>query len=373
MSIKTPSFMALAAAGVLALATSGYAQTTVTTDPVGFNTVNCLANSDTYASLPFTRPPEFVGTVASVSGNTVTVSGTTGWTANQFVYVSGSQPKTYYALIGTSSTSNPNEGRVYLVTANDSVSVTLNLNGDSISSIASGTPISLIPYWTLNTVFPASDENVSFTPSSSPISLKTQILIPDYQSSGINLAANKSYYFITSGTNVGWRLAGDSPLVDHGDDVLVPDGYIIVRNKNSAPASTLTEIGSVLTKKISIPLASQSTSKQDNFVSIVRPVDVALSNTGLDPALNNFVASANNISIKDEVLLFDNSTAILNRAASKIYYYISNGSNIGWRLAGDSPLTDHGSDLIPAGSAVIIRKAQSVAASTTFWTNSPTY
>ena len=32
------------------------AQTTATTDPVGFTTTSCLGNSDTYLGIPFTRP-----------------------------------------------------------------------------------------------------------------------------------------------------------------------------------------------------------------------------------------------------------------------------------------------------------------------------
>src|ERR1051326_2497762 len=59
----------------------------VTTDPVGFlqpfntqaNQINLLANSDTLVSVPFTRPPEFTGAIASISGNVITVSSSPGW------------------------------------------------------------------------------------------------------------------------------------------------------------------------------------------------------------------------------------------------------------------------------------------------------
>src|SRR2546430_2155861 len=84
-----------------------------TADPVGFTTVSCLGNSDTFVSIPFTRPAEYVGAIASAAGDTITVSGSP-WASNQFVYVAGTQSKHYYALIGA-GTSNPKQGHTYLV------------------------------------------------------------------------------------------------------------------------------------------------------------------------------------------------------------------------------------------------------------------
>ena len=43
------------------------AQVTVATAPVGFTTTSLLGNSDTYASIPFTRSPEFVGGISSAA------------------------------------------------------------------------------------------------------------------------------------------------------------------------------------------------------------------------------------------------------------------------------------------------------------------
>jgi len=91
------------------------AQVSVASEPVGFTTTSCLGNSDTLVSLSFTRTPEFIGAILSVSGNpanTITVTGTP-WTPNQFVYVAGSQPKHYYVLIGSRG-SDQSKGRTYL-------------------------------------------------------------------------------------------------------------------------------------------------------------------------------------------------------------------------------------------------------------------
>ncbi len=120
-----------------------------------------LANSDTAVSVPFTRPPEFVGATTAATANTLTVSGSP-WTANQFVYLSTpSQHNTYFVLIGPHSSTNPKEGRMYQITGNTTNQLTVNNGGDDISTVAATTQILVIPYHTLNSVFPASDANVS--------------------------------------------------------------------------------------------------------------------------------------------------------------------------------------------------------------------
>ena len=112
-------------------------------------------------------------------------------------------------------------------------------------------------------------------------------------------------------------------------------------------------------KKMTVPVFAAQTGKQDNPVAMIRPVAVSLDATGLAPIDNTFVQN-------DQLLLFNNARRQLNKGPYKIYTYSD-----GWRLSTD-PLGDHGKDLIPAGSAMIVRKAASPN-SPIFWTNSPTY
>jgi uncharacterized protein (TIGR02597 family) len=356
---------------------------TSTSEPVGFITASQLSNSDTLLSIPFTRPPEFTGAIASIAGNVITVSGTPGWTTNQFVYAAGTQSKHYYALIGTSTAANPKEGHRYPVTANGSSTLTVDTTGDSLSGIPTSpatTQVILIPNWTLNTIYPSTDQNVSFTPTTATRTFKTEILIPNYTALGVNQAYSTVYFFSNnvngSSGNVGWRILGDN-TTDHGDDPLLPDGYFVVRNLNGAPTLPLTAIGSVLTKKLTVPLATQASAAQDNSVAMIRPVDVKLSDTGLNPTDGSFVATTQTRSFMDELLVFNNTAAALNKSPSAVYFYGSNvngdtNNGVGWRILGDNS-TDHGNDLIPAGSAIIIRKAANGTGGNVFWTNAPTY
>ena len=131
----------------------------VMSDPVGFLTRSSLSNSDTYYSIPFTRPPDFVGAIQSVgasintiaSTSTITVAGAP-WVQNQFVYVPGTQPKHYYALIG--SAGGPKEGHSYFVTANTNNTVTVDTSGDNLAGVPGTAQLLLIPYWTPDTLFP---------------------------------------------------------------------------------------------------------------------------------------------------------------------------------------------------------------------------
>ena len=112
------------------------AQTTMTTDPVGFTTTSLLGNSDTYVGVPFTRPPEFTGMAQSADENTVTINGTPGWTNNQFVYSAGTQPKHYYVLIWVMGGAvNPNEGHIYHITGNGSNTLSVDTTFESLRGI----------------------------------------------------------------------------------------------------------------------------------------------------------------------------------------------------------------------------------------------
>jgi len=113
----------------------------------------------------------------------------------------------------------------------------------------------LIPHWTLATVFPASEANISFTPTTSIPTYKTQILVPNESVSGINLPYLPTYFF--DGTSSKWRVVNDN-TPDYGDDVLLPDDYFVVRNQNGASTLPLKSIGAVLTKKLTVPLRTST-------------------------------------------------------------------------------------------------------------------
>ncbi|HEX8078548.1 MAG TPA: TIGR02597 family protein [Chthoniobacterales bacterium] len=348
---------------------------TVTSDMVGFvqpfnttgNQINCLGNSDTKIAIPFTRPPEFVGATTAAGSNTLTVSGSP-WGANQFQYNAGAnQHNTYFVLIGPHSSTNPKEGRMYQITSNTANQLTVNNGGDDLSGVAAGTQILVIPYHTLSSIFPASDAGVSFLSSGSTFIHPTEILIPNYAGVGTNLSTGATYFFY----NGHWRKVGESGFPDRDDDALPNAGHFTVRN-TTATGTTMTTLGSVLTKKVTIPLVTRANGQQDNFVSVIRPVDVALSDLGLISS-GAFQPSTSTFIHTDELLVFAHAPAQQNRSAAATYFFYSGGDGAHWRKVGDSGFPNRDADVIPAGDGFVIRKGATAGGPLVYWTNAPTY
>ncbi|MBE7158659.1 MAG: TIGR02597 family protein, partial [Rhodospirillales bacterium] len=407
--------------------------TTAATDPVGFTSLSLPVNSDSLISIPFTRPAVFSGAIGSVSGNNITVASSPGWMANQYVYAQGVQSNTYYAIIGpllktvsgtvtatngstaitataglssivagdeiiinglaynvasvTSDTAlvlsraytgtngsglaasydhSPKEGSYYTVTGNGANSLTVNLNGDVLTNVAAGTTVTLIPYWTLGTAFPVSDAGTSYIASTglAPRSYQTQLLLPDLTSAGYNLANSSGYI----NYNSAWRLQGSDGTASYNDTILPPTAYFTVRNANTA--TTFTPTGGVYMNRITTVLDTQASTVQDNAVAVPRPVAISLNDLGLVSS-GAFSVSTGTAprSIKDTLLVYDNSVIGLNKANSAGYFYY----NGGWRLVGSDGTVDYGTTTIPYGTGVIIRKAIVASGSSSFWQNTRTY
>lgn len=347
------------------VATTASAQTTAASTPAGFVTISCPANSDTRIAPPLTRPPEFTGAVTNPlpgATNVVTVAGTPGWTANQFVYAAGTQPKTYYAIFGPATAAYAAEGKFFTVTANTSNTLTLDLAGDDISSVPVNAQIQLIPYWTLGTLFPAADAGVSYVISTSSLNRQTEILIPNHAGVGTNTGTAAIYFYL----NTAWRKVGQPATTSFNDDILSPADNFIVRNK--ATGTTLTNLGGVEVKKVTTALGTQTSGKQDNYVGMVRPVDVQIGQLGLISS-GAFQASTSSLNRTDELLVFDNAAAGFNKPASAVYFYF----NSAWRKVGQPVTSAFDTDVIPAGAGFVIRKNATAGGTTAFWTNTPTY
>jgi uncharacterized protein (TIGR02597 family) len=324
-----------------------------TSGPAGFLKIQLLGNSDSFVSVPFTRAGATNVTVASVSGNMITVNESPNWTPNQFVYTAGTQSNTYYGRF----TSGTAEGRAYQITANGNSTLTFSLGTDTLGNVNSGDGLAVETYWTLGTVFPnGAGVNVSPTLGNR----NTEVLTPDLTGAGINLSATKVYFF-----NGGiWKQVGQGSA-NHNDDVLTPNSYLLVRH-NVATNTTMICAGNVVTSKVVIVLQTLTTNQQDNSVALTRPIPVSLNDSGLITG-GAFSASPLPGSRTDELLTFDNTTTNRNKSATAVYYYWSGA----WRQVGAGS-TDVGSNQpLGAGAGFIIRKGTNGSAPV--WTNTPNY
>ncbi len=261
---------------------------------------------------------------------------------------------------------SPKEGAYYTVTDNGTNTLTVNLNGDSLSTVTAGTTVSLIPYWTLGTTFPVSDAGTSYVASTgtAPRVRQTQILMPDVSDAGVNLAPSAIYY----NYNSGWRLSGTDGTAAYDDTVLPPQTYFTVRNPSTA--TTFTPTGGVVMNRLSTPLTTETNSGQDVATAVSRPASVALNDLGLITS-GAFTASTGVAPRQraDTLLAYDNTVVGTNKAPSAIYYYY-NGA---WRLSGTDGTADYGATTIPYGTGFTIRKVATTNGATSFWQNTRNY
>ena len=362
-------FRPLAVAALCAMIAPAAFAVTATTDPVGFVKVDYQGNSDSYSSIPFKRTPEYAGSLASVSGNQLTASGTPNF--GNLVYAAGTQPKTYYVLF----TSGPKLGLFYTITANTATTVTVDPLGDDISGVAAAT-FQVIPYDTLGTLFPGGQGVVGSAAHGLAVR-KTEILIPDHTTAGANLAATAPYYYYTgiAGAGPGWRRQGATGTIVN-DGVLYPDSTFIVR-QNDGTASNTTFMGTVHMKSLAATIGTiDANTKQDNAVALPIPAELNLTQSNLFESGAFVGSTAHGLAVrKDELLVWDNAVAGKNKAADRIYYYYTGVAGVGpgWRLQGASGTVANTDIVIAPNGGIVIRKAATPAPGTVTWTVLPPY
>jgi len=348
---------------------------TVATDPVGAISLTFKGSSDTFVSLPFHRPVALETQVQSISGNVVTVSAAANLTASQFAPAVDGQPTNYLQF-----TTGNRQGMFYTITSNDGTTITLDPNGDVglSGNVSSGDTFQVIPYWTLNTLFP-NGQGVNGSPGTSPSSRNSVILFPDNVTPGINLSAASSYYYFNGTTNggVGWRKVGGSVQTITNDFVLYPDNCYIVRN--SIPGDTQSVlVGAVPMTTFATPLSTRgNNTSQDIFIGFAIPSTTTLAGSNLVGS-GAFVGSpSTSPSLRnDQLLVFDNTTPTINRSAFATYYYYNgtNNGGPGWRQVSGNVSVIHDSDpIFQPGNGFIIRKKATPTPQPLIWTAVPTY
>jgi uncharacterized protein (TIGR02597 family) len=327
----------------------------------GYQNLTLLGNSDTIVALPFARLPAATVNASSFASNVITVQGTPGWTASQFVYASGTQSNTYYVRIESGAL----EGKYFDITANTTNTLTLNLNGGALTGLAANDQASVIPYWTYGTVF-ANGNGIH--PSISSLSRKTEVFVPNFAGLGKNLSSTATYYYFSNTTDstTAWRRT-TTGTTNLNDDIIQPNSYLTIRH-NVATNTTFTSFGDVILTKITFPLRGNTTNQQDNAIGLTRPIQVSLNDSGLTNG--GFAVTVSALSRKDELYVFDNTTTNKNRSSAATYYYLSNS---GWRKTTGSSSIDYGtSNILTPGAGFYIRRAITTNVAP-YWTNSPTY
>lgn len=377
------SFLFLAAASCTTLASmlaaSAQTPTQASSKPMGYVTYTAKGNSDTRIGAPVHRKAAFVGKVGSVTGNVITVDGVDpGWAADSFTDPTLATPpasELYFVLIGSGGTGNM-DGRHFEIIANGSNTLTLDLVGETTfdTDVTAGTAIKVIPYWTLDTLFPGGKGVHASQNFGTP---KTEILIPSTMTAGINLSNTDTFFYydgsIASFPNPQWARFG-SGAANYGTQPLAPDVQVIVRH-NIGGDTEIVPIGDVYTTPYRSLVNVISTGvDQDNAVFLNVPVDVSLIDSNLFQSGAFAGNTTFNAGLSDALLVYDNTVVSQNKSNAKTYFYYSGalGSGPGWRLAGGGDPIRNADIVFSLDSQVIIRKKGGSAGSQV-WNMTPSY
>lgn len=195
-------------------------------DIVGY----CLLSGDVNDQTHWNNPARFSdvafeqslaakGVVQSASGSNITVADA-AWTANQFVFNAGSQPKHYVVAI----TSGAAAGKRFDITANTTNRLTVNRAGVSFSGISAGTRVSIFAKWTLDLLFP----------NGLGLSAGTEVILPADLTGTI---ASAPAYQYRSDLNRWVNTANTA--VDAGGTVIPFGNYVVIKQDSGTQISPL--------------------------------------------------------------------------------------------------------------------------------------
>lgn len=329
----------------IAAGISANAQTTATTDPVGFVSYTVNANSDQKVGVPMTQAAVYSGAASAVSGAVITASGVPTLSGKNLLLV----------------TSGSAAGNWEEISSSTGTSVTLL---SPISGFTSSNTFLIRPFWTLGTLFP-SGGSVPVSPD--PENPRGLVLLNDLAAVGINPSSGASYlYHDGSVLPAGWYENGS--FADANDVVVSPESFITVRNL-TASSVKVTFVGSVPAKTSAIDVVRRPGGQQDNLIENQFPAAVTLANSGLNSS-GAVAASPDPENPVDTLLVYALSNTGLNPASSSSYLY-HDGSVLpaGWYENGT--FADANDVSIPAGGAIVVRKGAGSSQVTKFTPSLP--
>jgi uncharacterized protein (TIGR02597 family) len=327
--------------------------------PVGYTRTVVPSGADRVVSVPISDQVDYTGSVSSISGNEITVSGTpfvTGAYTNGLSYVR--------------FTSGANAGLWATITNN--TASTLLLKGTdpaNLSTVSAGHRFVIQPHTTLSTMFPASDLGKSFVASTSTLATgrKTEVLLVNTAGETVNRGATTYFYF------GGWRRqTTGTPL--EPNTIVPPQQYVILRNRNNTGSLVFEKVMARYPWVLGAPSVA-ATVKNDNPMTAGQLGMFSLYELDLVGS-GAFTPSTSTLPTgrKDELLVFNPIDAI-NLGATTYFCTISTtnqGSVVEWRRQTTGTPVVNAEEIIEAGSGFIVRRAAQGSAVTNNWVNAPT-
>lgn len=337
------------AAGLIPLASQA---ATFTSDPVGYTTTTATNGADTLLGTPLYRATVLEDTATGIASGIITA--TADLTGADYT------TEAHFVLM----TSGANAGQFYTITANDATTITIDLNGGS--DPAAGT-YKVIPFWTLDTLFPGGEGVGVSTDVNNPSAL---VFFNNLTASGVNVAPNRSYFYHDGSSGFvpsGWIENGNLFGGTFNDEPISPETFVRIRNTTGV-SSDVVVAGSVPTDLVGTVVNSISTGSQDNQLVNPYPADLTLASSGLfEQGIVSVSADVNN---PGDLVFIYGATSGTNPAPASSYFYHDGSSGFvpaGWIENGNLFGGTQESVTIPAGGAFVVRKASTLTNESTTW------
>lgn len=354
------SYSLIAAAMACGLALG---QTTAYTTPVGYVTLNIPASADSTITPPLSKAPLLQGLSTAVAGNVVTLA-STGVSDGAFINGGSNLNAKTYLLVRSGALA----GLRFPVTGNTATTVTVDGGSASLQSqgLAIGDQLSVVPYWTLATLFPG---GAGVGASSDIYDPQAYILVSDQSSVGPNRGAAKLFFFANGndGNPVGWRdLADPEGAVQ---DTVALDPSITYTIRTGSVAQTVTISGEVPTSSLATKILTGAVTN-DEYISTPFPVDMTLAQSGLQSVIK---PSIDIYDPQEFVLVYDDLSAGYNKGASALYFYHdgSDGNPAGWKDLSNPEGANVSAAVLKAGRCFTLRKAPGTSGVSTWTTTKP--
>jgi uncharacterized protein (TIGR02597 family) len=324
---------------IISLSTFTPAFAQVTTDPVGYITLEAAAGDDSVLFTPLERPFVTVGSPSSISNGTLTIG--SDFTVNELA-------NRYYALF----TSGTLIGEWFEVTSNTANTLTVADDLESLGALTSDT-VKVIPFWTLAALFPSGEGFVGSTDVFSPLAF---VYLNNASLVGTNLSLGVAYFY-HSGEQIdeGWYANGDYETI-RNDTPLSPETFFTIRNSSNDDISFVLA-GGVPVNAYATNVGRMQGLPQDNKLVNPFPLPITLSESELFES-GAVAGSTDVFSPVDFVLIYDNEVSTGTNVSPPSVYFYHTGLQIdeGWYANGDYSSTVNDTE-IPAGGSFIVRKA----------------
>ena len=325
-------------ASIALLVAPAFAQTTATTDPVGYITLAVAGTGGGSAAYSFrglglTRTVAYQGAAETSVGSTATVVDSEAvWTDDQFNNPTGAVTHFLEITSGTSA------GTTYDIIDTVASTKTLTLAQPLAAAVANGATFKIRQHWTIGSVFGAANEGGLFGGTSATAD---QVLV--WNGTGF-----ETFYYKTSGLGgTGWRSTA-STSVDRSPQVIYPDDGLVLKRNQSA-AVNIVLMGSVKTGQTSFPVLVGN-----NFLSNIYAAPMTLGSCGLYTASSTTGLAGGTSITADQV-------SIWNGSGYDTYYYKTSGlGGTGWRSTASTSV-DASPISIPVGASIVVNRKNATA------------